>query len=172
MQDTTSHKSPSRRLGTAFAVLLCGLLSLVTMGCGSSSSDDGIIGGPYPVNSGGFRVQISEEALGLLFPQPNTDPEQVNAAIERFTLYVYQGNTLVATRSTAYVDGDLDLTVSDLPITQYNLVLAGRDVDGDLVNDAARTNLAFPLAGGLQLLTGVNFYSYPGFIIPADNQAP
>lgn len=175
MQGTTSHKSA---LGgawkVAFAVLFCGLLSLVTTGCGSSSSnDDGIVGGPFPVNSGGFRVQLTEAALAALYPQANTNPVQVNNNIGRFTLYVYDQNAaLVATRSALYNNGGLDLIVSDLPVTQYSLVLAGRTANGVLVGNAARTSLSFPLAGGLQLISGANFFPYPGFIIPTDTDVP
>jgi hypothetical protein len=164
----TSARRPGRLRGL-LAALLCGLLLLAVSGCDSSDDDNGPIdAGPYPVNTGGFLVQLSAADLAELYPDPAALPDvELDPEVTQFTVFVFDlQNQLVASLNVAYpADTPLSATIDGLPITQYRVVLAALDGDGDLLG-AARTPFVFPLAGGLQELGAADFAPLAGFVLP------
>lgn len=159
---------PSKRRTFLLAVM-GGLLTLLTFGCGGSSSDGPIIGGPYPVDNGGFLIQLSAEDLIVAFPDSAVSQNPVfNPAITQFVIYAFNSsNQVVASKIVSHVAGTaFNNTIEDLsPVEGYNIVLAGLDAQDNLVS-AIEAPSVFPLAGGLQLLNRNNFRTFPGFVLP------
>ena len=147
--------------------LLLILLSLCSWGCGSSSEislDPATTSG---LASGGYRVAFTPDQLAGLFPDPLALPvKQVDPEVAKLTLMVYAKGTLVAHRTAVYSFGD-DYTesVDSIPIAPHDVILAARDLHGDLVG-SVKAPAVFPLGSSYQLLPPGLFSELQGLVLP------
>lgn len=120
------------------------------------------------MNTGGYSVDFTAEQLANLFPDPLALPTKlVDSEITSFTLLIYTpAGALVTHASAPYTKGDgYAQAVSGLAVTQYDVVLAGRDINGDLVS-ATKASMVFPLVNGFQTLPPGLFNELQGLILP------
>ncbi len=113
-------------------------------------------------------VFTAEELAGL-FPDPLALPTKlVDPEIASFTLLVYaSAGTMVTHASAPYTKGNgYSQSVNGFAVTQYDVILAGRDMNGDLVS-AIKAPMVFPLVNGSQLLPPGLFSELQGLILPS-----
>lgn len=92
---------------------------------------------------------------------------KIDPEIKKITLFVYNADgVLVAHASSSYTTGaSYSETVSGLPVAPYDVIIAARDNNGNLLA-AVKARAVFPLVGGLQTLLPGLFSELQGFILP------
>ncbi len=153
--------------------IFCFFLAAFTVGCGGSNGYNdyndygGIQGGPFPVDTGGFRVALSNADLVDLLPipipanVPDSGDPLFDAGVDQLVVSVYDAGdgTLVIEGFVDYFPGtSLDLVLDDLLAVRYDVVVFALDVNGNSLAEAEATNVSF-FAGGLTVLTFQDFFT-------------
>ncbi len=170
---------------TKLSLLLCTLLAIFALGC-DGRSDFVEVTGPNGNNQGGgaptgdIRVLVSAEELAGLFPAPVDTEETLGQTLDiedpriaTYMVFVYdaEGKLVTSVNAPRTNEGGLNVLFQGLQVTNFRVVIAGLDVDGELVGAAQASDIT-PVPNSVLQITGEVFAPLDGFVLPVVEEEP